>query len=97
MTITDKVFLIINSCFLPTLVSLAALIPKLDLFISLVGAVSSSILALVFPPMLEMVTFWSQTTKWLIIKNALITVFGVLVFATGTYASIAALVTEFSK
>ena len=76
---------------------MAALIPKLGLFISLVGAVSSSILALVFPPMLELITFWPKTAKWLIVKNVLILVFGVMVFATGTYASINAIITEFSQ
>ncbi len=39
-------------------VALGAAIPKLDLFISLVGAVSSSTLALLAPPIIDTVTHW---------------------------------------
>ncbi|XP_063861777.1 proton-coupled amino acid transporter 2-like isoform X4 [Scylla paramamosain] len=39
---------------------LAAAIPNIGLFISLVGAVSSSTLAIIFPPIIELVTFWPR-------------------------------------
>ncbi|XP_022244683.1 proton-coupled amino acid transporter 1-like isoform X2 [Limulus polyphemus] len=72
---------------------LAAAIPKLDLFISLVGALASSSLALVIPPMLEIIVYMDSsmsTIRWIliIIKNSLITLFGLIGFMTGTYASI---------
>ncbi|XP_076335122.1 proton-coupled amino acid transporter 2-like isoform X2 [Tachypleus tridentatus] len=72
---------------------LAAAIPKLDLFISLVGALASSSLALVIPPMLEIIVYMDSTMskmRWIIIiiKNCLITLFGLAGFVTGTYVSI---------
>ena len=74
---------------------MAALIPKLPLFISLFGALCSSFLTLILPPILEVITFWPETSRWLICKNSLIVAFGLTVFATGSYSSISALVYEF--
>ncbi|XP_013789169.1 proton-coupled amino acid transporter 1-like [Limulus polyphemus] len=80
---------------------LATAIPKLDLFISLVGAVASSSLALVFPCLLEVIVFWNEDMtrgEWikLFIKNTFIATFGIFGFITGTYASISAIVEAFS-
>ncbi|XP_046645066.1 proton-coupled amino acid transporter-like protein CG1139 [Daphnia pulicaria] len=75
---------------------LAAAIPKIDLFISLVGAFGSSFLALIFPPILEYVTYAPNISKITITKEILILLFGVIGFATGTYAAILAIVQEFS-
>lgn len=104
--------------FLRFAVCLAAAIPKLDLFISLVGAFSSSFLvlidtlshlmdfvfkdclyplqALVFPPVLELITYWPNPGRWILAKNSLIIVFGIIGFLAGTYASIESLVNAFS-
>lgn len=64
----------------------------MESFISLVGAVSSTALALIFPPILELVIISQAQTKdshrWIILKNAFIIIVGLLGFATGTYASI---------
>ncbi len=57
-------------CFLTDLavssvpVGLAAAIPKLDLFISLVGAASSSTLALLAPSFIDTVLFWPDTGRF---------------------------------
>ncbi|XP_076316005.1 proton-coupled amino acid transporter 2-like isoform X2 [Tachypleus tridentatus] len=80
---------------------LALAIPKLDLFISLVGAFASSCLAMVFPCILEVIVFWDGEMgrfKWvcLVAKNVFIAAFGAFGFATGTYASIKAIVAAFS-
>jgi len=69
---------------------LAAAIPQLDLFISLVGAVSSSTLALMAPPLIDTVTYWQSNSmsKLRIAKNCGIFLFGFTGFLTGTYASL---------
>ncbi|XP_073949166.1 proton-coupled amino acid transporter 1 [Choristoneura fumiferana] len=69
----------------------AALIPNLSGIISLVGAVSSSALALILPPVIEIMTFWpDQLGKrdWKLWKDVLIILFGLTGFFFGTYASI---------
>ncbi|XP_055331799.1 LOW QUALITY PROTEIN: proton-coupled amino acid transporter 2-like [Paramacrobiotus metropolitanus] len=79
---------------------LAVAIPKLGLFISLVGAVGSSSLALIFPPVLETVTYgWQNQGKlhWKLIKNAAIFIFGILGFVTGTYVAVLEIVLSFEK
>lgn len=69
--------------------ALAVLIPELDLVISLVGSVSSSFLALIFPPILQMAVFHSEGLSPLSIgKNLVISVVGLVGFLAGTYIAI---------
>ncbi|XP_043286776.1 proton-coupled amino acid transporter 1-like isoform X2 [Venturia canescens] len=77
---------------------LAEAIPQLGLFISLVGAVSSTALALIFPPIMEMVICSQQSTMSLntMIKDLCILLIGVLGCVTGTYQSVASIVEAFS-
>ncbi|KAJ8896189.1 hypothetical protein PR048_001532 [Dryococelus australis] len=70
---------------------LAAAIPNLGVVISLVGAVSSSTLALIFPPLIEIVTFWHVglgSGNWILWKNLAIMAFGLCGFGFGSYVSI---------
>lgn len=72
---------------------MASAVPNLGAVISLVGAVSSSTLALIFPPIIELMTFWptqpgQKMLPWMVAKDVSIMVFGILGFGFGTYTSI---------
>ncbi|KAK9507280.1 hypothetical protein O3M35_007175 [Rhynocoris fuscipes] len=68
---------------------LAVSVPNLSSVISLVGALSSSTLALIFPPLIEIVTFWDHgLSTGTLIKDILIALFGFIGFIFGTYVSI---------
>ncbi|NXJ87604.1 S36A1 protein, partial [Corythaixoides concolor] len=72
---------------------LAILIPRLDIVISLVGSVSSSALAIIFPPLLEIATYYTEGMHPLaIIKDIAISLFGFLGFVMGTYQALVELV-----
>ena len=67
----------------------AVLIPRLDLVISLVGSVSSSALALIIPPLLEVVTYYGEGISPLTVtKDALISILGFMGFVVGTYQAL---------
>lgn len=76
---------------------LAIAIPELPLFISLVGAMASSTLALIFPPIIQELTcsyrgYASTSSKFRVVKNCLISLFGLIGFGAGTYVSIQGIV-----
>ncbi|XP_065195003.1 proton-coupled amino acid transporter 2-like isoform X2 [Sycon ciliatum] len=72
---------------------LAAGVPNLGLFISLVGALGSSALAIIFPPIIHMAVFWNDHpgVLWKI-RNILIAFIGILGMVTGTYATVVELI-----
>ncbi|XP_019755485.2 proton-coupled amino acid transporter-like protein CG1139 [Dendroctonus ponderosae] len=73
-------------------VVLAILIPNLGGFISLVGAVCLSMLGLIFPATIDLVTFYDDPGmgkyNWRLYKNLFLIFFGLVGFLTGTYVSI---------
>uniref|UniRef100_A0A5S6R2A1 Aa_trans domain-containing protein n=1 Tax=Trichuris muris TaxID=70415 RepID=A0A5S6R2A1_TRIMR len=60
--------------------ALAVLIPRLGLFISLVGALTASILAFFFPPIIDILIQYRghKSPAWLYINNLLAFLFGIL-------------------
>ncbi|KAF5299700.1 hypothetical protein FQA39_LY11495 [Lamprigera yunnana] len=79
--------------------ALAELIPYLDLFITLIGAFSSTTIALLIPPILEMVNMSSSNTfsLWIVFKNIVILIIGFLGCITGSFESISLIVRTFSE
>jgi proton-coupled amino acid transporter len=79
---------------------LAELIPKLGLFISLVGAVSSSTLALIFPPLINILTTWHTgygKYHWALWKDLSLMLFGTIGFLAGTYVSVENIINDVEK
>lgn len=71
--------------------SLAEVVPALNAFISLIGALCSSGLALIFPAIIELVVAWGTSTGpsgTMLTKNAVILVIAMLGLVTGTYESL---------
>lgn len=70
----------------------AVAVPNLGPIISLVGALSLSVVGILLPALIQLSTFWYHTHgiafKWLFTKNMLLAVFAVVGLVSGTYASI---------
>jgi solute carrier family 36 (proton-coupled amino acid transporter) len=73
-------------------VIIAIILPNLGPFITLIGAVCLSTLGLMFPAIIELVTFWEypgyKTSKLWLLKNGFLIVFGLVGLISGTYVSI---------
>lgn len=74
-------------------VVLADVIPHLSLFISLMGAIASTFLALIFPPLCHMAVVTGDRVghgryRWRLLMNGLTLTLGAVGFVTGTYASV---------
>ncbi|KAH8244898.1 hypothetical protein KR032_002102 [Drosophila birchii] len=80
--------------------AIAELVPALGLFISLIGALCSTALALVFPPVIELIAR-SEPNKgpgvWICVKNLVILVLALLGFFTGSYESLKQIVRHFGE
>lgn len=70
---------------------LAIVVPTIAPFIGLIGAFCFSILGLLVPVLIEMVTVWDQgfgRYNWIIWKNIIVSIFGVLALFFGTEAAL---------
>nr|XP_057912147.1 proton-coupled amino acid transporter 1 [Doryrhamphus excisus]XP_057912155.1 proton-coupled amino acid transporter 1 [Doryrhamphus excisus]XP_057912166.1 proton-coupled amino acid transporter 1 [Doryrhamphus excisus] len=84
-----RTILVIFTC------ALAILIPELDLVISLVGSVSSSFLALIFPPILQILVLHSEgLSPPVLAKNFMISLVGLVGFLAGTYIAVEQIITR---
>lgn len=79
-------------------VAIAIAIPNLGGFISLVGAVCLSSLGLMFPAVIDLVTFYEEPGlgrfNWRLWKNIFLIVFGMIGFVTGTYVSLQEIIND---
>ncbi|XP_012267261.2 proton-coupled amino acid transporter-like protein CG1139 [Athalia rosae] len=77
----------------------AVAIPKLELFISLIGALSLSGLGLGFPAIIHTCAFWKVTHGSrkiiMVAKNSFVVIFGILGLVAGTYTSLRDIVETF--
>ncbi|KAI8798036.1 proton-coupled amino acid transporter 2 [Biomphalaria glabrata] len=76
----------------------AAAIPHLDLLISLIGAFLSTSLALILPAIIEIVTLSAEDEHlpwYIVVKNILIFLLGLVGCFTGTYSAIKDIVNSF--
>ncbi|KAJ3662455.1 hypothetical protein Zmor_006803 [Zophobas morio] len=79
-------------------VIIAILVPDLEGFISLVGALCLSMLGLIFPAIIDLITFYEKPgLKWRLPKNIFLILFGFVGFVTGTYVSIQGIIEKSSS
>lgn len=72
---------------------LASVVHKLELIISLIGAITSSSIAVIIPSTLHLITFYGQCSsghqrRWLLTKNLAIMMVGWSGFFLGSYYSL---------
>lgn len=79
----------IRNVLILVIFGLAIAVPKIELFISLIGALASSTLAIIIPIMLDLWVFWpiEGRSRSKLIMNILFLLFGVYIFIAGTYTS----------
>lgn len=77
---------------------LAETVPHLGLFISLIGSISSTMLALIFPPLLDWAVRWRDgLPAWRHLANAVTLSIGVLGCGWGSYASLRDIIAAFGN
>lgn len=82
-------------------VSIAVAIPKLELFISLFGALCLSALGLAFPAIIDCCTFWNVSNRngkiFMVAKNGSLIAFGFLGLVVGTWTSLSKIIESFRE
>ena len=84
-------------CFIAGILALS--IPQLDNFISLVGSISCTALAIIFPIFIHILTLTSEgdgrVPLFIFFKDGVIMVMGVFMFMFGTYTSVARIIERY--
>lgn len=78
-----------------TSVGLGSAIPRLELFMELVGAVCLSVMGLLLPSIVETVWRWDKDLTafhWVVWKNAIISVFSLVAMVSGVAYAIIAMI-----
>ncbi|XP_050432741.1 proton-coupled amino acid transporter-like protein CG1139 [Adelges cooleyi] len=79
---------------------LAVSIPRLELFISLFGALCLSVLGIAFPALIEICVLWPEDDfgpfRYVLWKDILLIIIGVLALVLGTYISVQDIVRSFN-
>ena len=94
---------LVHNLFRSSLVFLSFLfaicVPKIELFISLFGALSASTLAIIIPSILDLILFWpmSKYSYLKLGKNILLISFGLYIFIVGCFVSIHDIVKYYNK
>jgi hypothetical protein len=72
-------------------VLVALITENLDLLVSLAGALTCTFVCLIFPPTLDIITFWHKSFGWFwLTKNIFIILIALVAFATGTLQAVMA-------
>ncbi|KAJ8737150.1 hypothetical protein PYW07_000421 [Mythimna separata] len=81
-------------------VSLAVAVPTIAPFMGVIGAFCFSILGLIAPAFIEVITYWDigfGPCKFIIWKNVIVLIFGLFALVFGTKDAVKAIISEYSK
>ncbi|XP_011686499.1 PREDICTED: proton-coupled amino acid transporter 4 [Wasmannia auropunctata] len=91
---------VMRICIVMLTVVMALLVPELDPFISLVGAIFFSILGISIPAVIETISCWEShlgVFKWRLWKNSLLLIFSLLALAFGSWISVLDIIELYKK
>ncbi|GMR43047.1 hypothetical protein PMAYCL1PPCAC_13242, partial [Pristionchus mayeri] len=85
--------------------AMAVLIPQLEIMIPLIGVTSGTLCALIYPPIFEMITFWTDWKSMLTYRERMIKIaincfvicIGIFCIVAGVYTNILAIIAAFTK
>jgi len=90
---------IVRTVLTTTTVLLAIAVPTIGPFIGLIGALCFSLLGLIIPVLIEIVTYWDKgfgAYNWVMVKNVFVLAFGFLALIFGSYTSILDIINVYS-
>lgn len=91
---------IMRTIMVTACVSLAVAVPTIGPFMGVIGAFCFSILGLIAPAFIEVITYWNigfGPGKYLIWKNILVLIFGLFALIFGTKDAVIKIIEVYSK